>query len=107
MISFTTIPACLLPQCNAQALSQPSVLPSAGCDELYPKEGEEEGQESQDPAANMGQENILGGEEALYIAATLDQEEKVYIGGDEKVCIIACCTIANVYTCMGAATVCA
>lgn len=76
------------------------MLPSPGCDELYRKEGKEEGQESQDPAADVGQEDILGGEEALYFAAALDQEEKVYTGGDERVCIIACCTIANVYTCM-------
>ena len=58
------------------------MLPSPNYDTLCPKEDAEEGS-----AAVEGQDSVPARDDALYMATTLDQEERVHIVGDMMVSI--------------------
>ena len=65
------------------------MLPSPDYDTLHPKEDAEEGS-----AAAEGQESIPARDDVLYMAATLDQEERVHIEGVMMVGIRLLCMSA-------------
>lgn len=58
------------------------MFPSSGYDKVSSNIGKEE---CLSPASANGYYNIPGREDVLYIAAALDQEEKLHIGGDMMV----------------------
>ena len=73
-------------QSISETLSQANVLPSPDYDTLCPKEDAEEGS-----AAAECQDSIPTRDDVSYMAATLDQEERVHIDGDMMVGICLLC----------------
>ena len=66
--------------------SQANVLPSPDYDTLCPKDNADEGS-----ATTECQDSIPARDDALYMAATLDQEEMLHIDGDMMVSICLLC----------------
>ena len=75
-------------QSIGETSSQANVFPSPDYDTLRPKDDAEEGS-----AAAVCQDSIPARDDVLYMAATLDQEERVHIDGDMMVGIRLLCPI--------------
>ena len=73
-------------QSIGETLSQAKGLPSPDYDTLCPKEDAEESS-----AAAECQDSVPARDDALYMAATLNQEEMVHIDGDMMVGIRFLC----------------